>query len=512
MNSFSRIKIIAAMSLTMAVTDVVGRVQAQPVPPPASSGTLPAGIVPGSPLAEVVKLIQAGVDIPTIQSYIANSQSPFNSDADKIIFLKDEGAPSEIINAMMNHDKDLSAAAATPASPPAPPAAPPITVDTTTPPNTTDATDTSPPEDVTLNYFYDTLTPYGSWLNVDGYGQCWRPTAVIYDATWRPYCDRGHWVYTDYGWYWDSDYGWGATFHYGRWFHHPRFGWCWYPDNVWAPSWVTWRADANYCGWAPLPPFAVFSPDGGFFFRGVSVGLDFDFGLQFDCFVFVPSANFCDRHPKSVVVQQQYVAQIFNRTKVINSYDVSGKTIVNHGIGVDRIAGVTHHSIEPVRVSGLPNAGRQGWRGEGFQRTMTQHSSVPGPQPTGYQTEISRSPASGGHVQSQATFNWQPTRPNNLYAEPNHVASPNGWPQGSAGVQSVGGSQPRSAEQFQERQSLAPPPQRVEERPAIIEPAAQKGGEVSVPPPPPASAPQPRSSGNSSSTGGSGNNSNKQNH
>ena len=32
------------------------------------------------------------------------------------------------------------------------------------------------------------------------------------------------------------------------------YGWCWAPDTVWGPSWVTWRYSGDYCGWAPLPP------------------------------------------------------------------------------------------------------------------------------------------------------------------------------------------------------------------------------------------------------------------
>ena len=90
-----------------------------------------------------------------------------------------------------------------------------------------------------MNYFYDTLAPYGGWVNFQGYGWCWRPTIVVYNTGWQPYCDNGHWVYTDCGWYWVSGYSWGwATFHYGRWFHNQRYGWCWRPDTTWSPSWV----------------------------------------------------------------------------------------------------------------------------------------------------------------------------------------------------------------------------------------------------------------------------------
>jgi hypothetical protein len=424
---------------------------AQPVPPPANSA-LPADIVPGTPLADVVKMVQAGVDAGTILSYIVNCQSAFNLDADKILFLKDEGVPSELINAMLERDKFFYAASVTPVTPPA---APETTVDTGIP-------DTAPPpEEVTIDYFYDTLSPYGTWVDIGGYGRCWRPTAVIYDQSWQPYGDRGHWVYTDYGWYWDSDYAWGAAFHYGRWFRNPQYGWCWYPDTVWAPSWVTWRSGGDYCGWAPLPPFAVFVPGVGFYYRGVSVGLDFDFGLGADCFLFVTADHFCDRRPGNYFVKPQYVTQIYRQTKVINNYSVSSKTIVNRGIAVDRISSVTHQTIAPVSVSTLPNAGRQGWRGAGYQQTLQRNAgqsynanyggrtTVQGSQgnhPAGAtypQHQIQQQPVLQQQPQqrsfqqpSQPSYQQPPqTRPYNGYVEPNRAVSQT--PQ-------IGGQQTRS--------------------------------------------------------------------
>ena len=154
---------------------------------------------------------------------------------------------------------------------------------------------TQPDTPVTVNYFYDSLSPYGSWVVVNGYGRCWRPTVCLYNPGWLPYCDRGHWVYTDCGWYWSSDYAWGATFHYGRWFRNASFGWCWCPDTVWAPSWVTWRYSNNYCGWAPLPPGTSFQTGVGIVFNGSAVSVGFSFGLGANCFTFVPTHIFVIR-------------------------------------------------------------------------------------------------------------------------------------------------------------------------------------------------------------------------
>jgi hypothetical protein len=100
--------------------------------------------------------------------------------------------------------------------------------------------------------FYDRLAPYGCWLDVSGYGYCWRPT--ITTPRWRPYVD-GCWGWSSLGWTWQSNepFGW-ATYHYGRWVNLSRHGWVWVPGHEWAPAWVSWRQSREYIGWAPLPP------------------------------------------------------------------------------------------------------------------------------------------------------------------------------------------------------------------------------------------------------------------
>ena len=231
-----------------------------------TTAELPPYIFPTSPLAQVVRLSQAGVDESIIQTFVANSSSTFNLDSDKIIYLRDIGLPNEIITAMMQRDQQLQQQMAATAQPAPQPASPPdTTTETPPPPSPPEDQSAAPPTEVTINYFYDTLAPYGYWVNVEGYGRCWRPSVVVYNPGWQPYCDHGHWVYTDCGWYWCSDYSWGwAPFHYGRWFQHPHWGWCWTPDTAWGPSWVTWRYSSGYCGWAPLPPFATYQAGRGF--------------------------------------------------------------------------------------------------------------------------------------------------------------------------------------------------------------------------------------------------------
>ena len=351
---------LLALAMTLAVTNV-RPMQGQSNPSPAEGIAPPTIDQPGTPLAEVVKLTQAGVDLNIIKNYIANTPGAFGLNAEKIIYLNDAGVPTDIINAMLEHDKNLSAPP-TNSAPPASATAPVIA---------------QPAAEVTVNQFYQTLSPYGSWVEIEGYGRCWRPTTVIYDSAWQPYCDRGHWVYSDYGWYWDSDYSWGATFHYGRWFRHARFGWCWWPDTVWAPSWVTWRSHNEYCGWAPLPPFAVYRPGVGFFYRGAGVTAGFDFGLGADCFTFVSADRFSERHPRYYRAEPNRVNQFFHQTTIINNYNVNNRTIVNGGIPVDRINAGNHRPLQPVPLAQIPNAERHGWHGTGAD--STQHPGTPPP-------------------------------------------------------------------------------------------------------------------------------------
>jgi len=110
---------------------------------------------------------------------------------------------------------------------------------------------------VSFQFFYDQLTPYGSWVSYPQYGYVWIPAA---GASFRPYLTNGHWIFTDDGWMWASYYDWGwAPFHYGSWILDPGFGWVWVPGYNWAPAWVTWGDYNGYYGWAPVGPDFSFS-------------------------------------------------------------------------------------------------------------------------------------------------------------------------------------------------------------------------------------------------------------
>jgi hypothetical protein len=333
-----------------------------------ASQPLPSNIPPASPLAQVVHLVQAGIDENIVQSYISNSTSTFNLDSDRIIYLSDLGVPTSLMTLMMQKDQALQQQIASSQTPPPAPATPPTpdsTPDPTAayasepPPDNADASTQSVPPDVTVNYFYDTLTPYGSWVDVDGYGQCWRPTVVVYNHDWQPYGDCGHWINSDCGWYWQSGYAWNSTFHYGRWFRDANHGWCWWPDTVWAPSWVTWRYTDDYCGWAPLPPFTVYRPGVGFLFRGSGISVSFDFGLAADSFIFVPTDHFYDAHPRRFRCPPARLGEIYGRSTVINdlgSRAENGHYLVsNGGVPSQHFTQNGDGPVHTVPIHDLPN-------------------------------------------------------------------------------------------------------------------------------------------------------------
>jgi hypothetical protein len=391
--------------------------QAQPTPPLPDSATessaLPPNVYPTSPLAQVIRLTQAGVDESIIMTFVTNSGSTFNLDSDKIIYLKDIGLPNEVVTVMMQRDQQLQQQMAASAyQPPAQPAPAPDTTyqpETAPPPQPVEQ-----PAEVTVNSFYDTLAPYGSWVDVDGYGRCWRPSVVVYNSGWQPYCDHGHWVYTDCGWYWSSDYSWGwAPFHYGRWFQHSRWGWCWTPDTVWGPSWVTWRYSNEYCGWAPLPPRAVYREGVGFFYNGLAVSIGFDFGLSWNCFAFVPIGHFCDPHPRRYCVAPAQVTQIYNHTTVINNFNGHGRNLANRGIDPEHITAVTHTPIRPVAIRDTAAPSGHGPRADQLSRDgSTLIVGRPGSM---------NNPASGGHQNNHSLPSVSPAQ--------NHSPQPNNnWP------------------------------------------------------------------------------------
>jgi hypothetical protein len=372
----------SASSNTDFVTtpDATGATQSSPTP-------VPAGMKLYAGTAEVVKLAQAGVSDDVILAYITNANVRFGVNSDQIIYLNDLGVSGTVVTAMMQHDATANALAASAASNPSPAMAtanaPTPGVDYANPPmpTTDDNGMATPPPDNSdymasytgdgqgdgsvaddTGYFYNPLQPYGTWLYVVGSGLCWQPTVCVRDHAWRPYCDRGRWLYSNCGWYWQSDYSWGwAAFHYGRWFCDNRRGWCWQPNRVWGPSWVAWRQSSDHCGWAPLPPSAVFVPGGGFRFHNQAVGANFDFGLPAGLFTFIPIERCGDYAPSRYAAAPWQAGRIFSESRALNSVAFQGQRVANLGMDprlVDARAGVRMRRAVIQEIPGTDANGR----------------------------------------------------------------------------------------------------------------------------------------------------------
>jgi len=199
------------------------------------------------------------------------------------------------------------------------------------------------PGTASISYFHQQLSPYGRWVDRDGYGQVWVPYVA---AGWRPYT-TGHWVYTDQGWAWVADESWGwAPFHYGRWFYADG-GWGWVPGTVWAPAWVAWRNGGGYVGWAALPPAVGFS-----FGVGVVLGgVDLNVAISPAYYSFVSERAILEPRLSTVIVAPERNVTIIRNTTNITNYTVVNNRVVNNGVSAQRIQQVTGRPVPRVSTA-----------------------------------------------------------------------------------------------------------------------------------------------------------------
>lgn len=185
--------------------------------------------------------------------------------------------------------------------------------------------------DVSLETFYDELSPYGVWIHDPQYGYVWRPD--VDQDEFRPYYTNGHWEMTQYGNTWVSNYEWGwAPFHYGRWVFHNRRGWLWIPDTKWGPAWVSWRSGGGYYGWAPLGP-------------GISININIGPRIPDFYWVFIPQRSiYSYRYPR---YDRYRNVNIYHNTVIINNTYVHNRNRYYTGPRVEEIRRVTN---QPVKI------------------------------------------------------------------------------------------------------------------------------------------------------------------
>ncbi len=392
--------------------------QTIPIPPPVS---IPVLALQKETL-QVIQLAQAGLGENVLMAYIGRSTNAFHLTSEDVVYLNDVGISSPVIAAMLAHDSSKASQpqsvnksieidptgksnVATPAVPvvQTPPSAtlgiplaagievstnfipnattipnaptvantPPVSYAESTPPQVITAL--PPQEQVTYQYFHNSLAPYGSWLNIPGYGVCWQPTVASTVVDWRPYGHSGRWLYSDYGWYWHSDYSWGwAPFHYGRWHRPVGYNWCWIPDTTWGPAWVSWRYSDAHCGWAPLPPAAHWRHGYGFSYHDSHVGVGFGFGLSWDYYTVVSYDRMCDRRPFDHHLPRHRAEHFHHNSSVVNVARHEKHGLINHGVPVERVSRASRSEVQRVSVREVPQSAGHPMRHNGANRDGSQ--------------------------------------------------------------------------------------------------------------------------------------------
>ncbi|MEJ7691419.1 DUF6600 domain-containing protein [Daejeonella sp.] len=216
-------------------------------------------------------------------------------------------------------------------------------------------------DNVSLETFYEELSPYGVWINDPQYGRVWRPDVDQDD--FRPYYSRGHWEMTRYGNTWVSDYDWGwAPFHYGRWHHQSRRGWVWIPGRQWAPAWVSWRSGGGHYGWAPLGP-------------GININMNISRIPDF-WWVFIPQRNiYYNSYPR---YDWRRNSNIYQNTVIINNIYVNNSNRNRYYTGprADEIRRITR---QPVTIHDVRN---QRYANGRDNRPEVNRGSVSNPRPS----------------------------------------------------------------------------------------------------------------------------------
>jgi hypothetical protein len=80
-------------------------------PVAAPANLRPPGVKVTRPVAEVLKLANAGVDESVMLAFVAHSPSTFNLSAEAILYLNEVGVPGAVVHAMTRRDQALRALA-----------------------------------------------------------------------------------------------------------------------------------------------------------------------------------------------------------------------------------------------------------------------------------------------------------------------------------------------------------------------------------------------------------------
>jgi hypothetical protein len=257
---------VGALFLTASLAGMYLTPSAQAVTAEASANNAPSvtevAPAPQTPPAlrfspgiqEILKMLDAKVDVEVIKVYIKNSTAPYNPSASEIIALKQRGVPDELVAALLQRGAEVRAQAVSagqlaPATAPvSPPAYAPYAADMA--PYASDYYDYGSP--YYAGYTYGYPYPYNYWWYNYGY-----PWWGFYSPFF--YVDAfGHHHFHDF-----DHHGHAGDFHgHGR-FHNS-------PNHSSAPFGTFAGRNAGFSGNRTMSPFGTFAPHRTGFAAGTS--------------------------------------------------------------------------------------------------------------------------------------------------------------------------------------------------------------------------------------------------
>ena len=290
-------------------------------------------------------------------------------------------------------------------------------------------------EPVSLQVFYDELSPYGTWVDSPDYGYVWVPNV---DQDFSPYVTNGHWIFTDYGWTWVSDYPWGwAPFHYGRWAIDPQYGNIWIPDTEWGPAWVTWRQANGYIGWTPMGP---------------GINIDMAMGSSYyvpqDRWAFVRDRDFMQNDLYRYRLDRSLIFNIFNMSLVLRNtrFDNDRHSTYFFGPSRDDVQRYSGRVINPVHIRDYDRPGQtydQGYLNiyRPQMKRMSVNGQMPAPRNVNRNMDVRSQLNRNSYNQGRIS---QPVQQNN----PNKYGNQREVQQNSRNANTY--NQPRNVQQYQQ--------------------------------------------------------------
>ena len=113
---------------------------------------------------------------------------------------------------------------------------------------------------------------------------------------------------------------------------------------------MSWRNTAESCGWAPLPPEALWLPGEGFSYLGRKVAFDFNFGLGFWDYSFIPVADLGEPCYDPFFISASLGRSIFQNSRPRAGVSLVDGNLTDAGLTLDFINAHARHHLKDVAL------------------------------------------------------------------------------------------------------------------------------------------------------------------